>query len=72
MGAIDLSRFKVIYDEHVYKAVAITGMQFSEGEESLIKKPKIIEVMVINEDSHIILINDESWRFQFIPIVEKQ
>ena len=71
MGAIDLSRFKVIYDEHVYKAVAITGMEIREEETNPIIKPKIIEVMVINEDSHIILINDESWRFQFIPIVEK-
>ena len=33
------------------------------------KKPKFIEILVINEDGNIEALRDEAWMFQFIPIV---
>lgn len=38
--------------------------------QGLIYKPTMIEVTAINEDGNIIIIHDESWKFQFIPIVK--
>lgn len=35
----------------------------------IIVKPKIIEVMAINEDGNIVSIMDEAWTFQFLPII---
>ena len=32
-------------------------------------KPKFIEVLAINEDGNIVSIMDETWRFQFIPVI---
>ena len=34
-----------------------------------IVKPKILDVLAINEDGNIISIMDEAWTFQFLPIV---
>lgn len=71
---IDLSRFKVVYNDRIYNAVALRNMEFKtirDGEEppSSIYKPKMIEITALNEDGNIIIINDEAWRFQFLPIV---
>lgn len=72
---IDLSRFKVVYNDRIYNAVALSNMEFKtirEGEEppSPIYKPKMIELIALNEDGNIIIIYDEAWRFQFLPIVK--
>ena len=68
---IDLSRFKVIYGNKVLNAVALMGVQMpdniGQGERSTVEKPKFIEIFAINEDGNIISIEDEAWRFQFIP-----
>lgn len=42
-----------------------------EEEEKLnpLYKPSRIEIIVLNEDGDIIIINDETWKFQFLPIV---
>ncbi|MCI8507547.1 MAG: hypothetical protein HFJ06_03130 [Lachnospiraceae bacterium] len=72
---IDLSRFKVIYNNRIYNAMALVNMRFDaireEEEEKLnpIYKPSRIEIIVLNEDGNIIIINDETWKFQFLPIV---
>lgn len=71
---IDLSRFKVVYGDKVLNALSLMNVQrkpedFTKNDEKLISKPKFIEVMAINEDGNIIIINDEAWCFQFLPIV---
>ena len=68
---IDLSRFKVVYDNKVLNALCLQDILFPEGTDYTVrhKKPEIIEVIVINEDGNIEAIRDDAWRFQFIPIV---
>lgn len=68
---IDLSRFKVVYGEKVLKAVSLQGIEFDENIDwnSISKKPKFIEILVINEDGNIEVLKDEAWMFQFIPIL---
>ena len=69
--SIDLSRFKVIYDEKVLKAISLQDIDFGEDVDRncISKKPKLIEILVINEDGNIEALRDEAWRFQFIPIL---
>jgi hypothetical protein len=74
MMSVDLSRFKVVYGEHVLNAVALDSSDFEANnyprvDENSILKPKFITVIAINEVGHIVFITDETWRFQFIPIV---
>jgi hypothetical protein len=33
--------------------------------------PKFIGVLAINENGNLVIIHDEAWRFQFIPIISK-
>ena len=68
---IDLSRFKVVYGERVLKALALLEFEFVEHthREDTLKKPKFIEILVIDEDGNIKILRDETWRFQFIPIL---
>ena len=72
---IDLSRFKVIYNNRIYNAMALVNMRIDaireEEEEKLnpLYKPSRIEIIVLNEDGNIIIINDETWKFQFLPSV---
>lgn len=74
---IDLSRFKVVYGEKVLNAVSLQDVFFDNGhypnpeDTGSYFKPKFLSVMVINEDGNIVIICDEAWRFQFIPIVIK-
>ena len=37
-----------------------------------VSKPKVIEVLAINEDGNIVSIMDEAWMFQFIPEIGKR
>ena len=39
-----------------------------ENRETIVK-PKILEILAINEDGNIVSIMDEAWMFQFLPIV---
>ncbi len=74
---IDLSRFKVVYKEKVLNAVSLQDVFFDNGhypnpsDNGCYFKPKFLSVMVINEDGNIVIICDEAWMFQFIPIVTK-
>ena len=72
---IDLSKYKVIYNERVLRALAIVEIYYGEErncETKEVHKPKFIGVMVINEDGTIEIINDETWCFQFLPIINEQ
>lgn len=68
---IDLSRFKVIYRDKVLNALSLMEISFDENVnfDDIRKKPKFIEVLVINEDGNIEALRDEAWMFQFIPIL---
>lgn len=70
MGS-DLSRFKVVYSEKVMKAISLQNVEYGNDVDwkAQYKKPKFIEILVINEDGNIMAIRDEAWMFQFIPIV---
>ena len=70
---IDVSKYKVVYNEKVLRALAIVELCFGEemNYEEIIQKPKFIAVAIINEDGNVQIIRDETWRFQFIPIIEK-
>lgn len=70
---IDLSRFKVVHGDKVLNAVALMNVRMPDDinweNRDIIVKPKIIEVMAINEDGNIVSIMDEAWTFQFLPII---
>ena len=71
---IDLSSYKVIYGDKVLNAVALDMVDYGEGfclerETKTTIKPKHLGVLAINEDGNIVLIHDEAWCFQFIPII---
>ncbi len=65
---IDLSKYKVVYGETVFKAISLQRVEFAEDTDwkATFKKPKFIEILAINEDGNIISIYDEAWMFQFI------
>ena len=68
----DLSKFKVVYDNKVLNAISLEGMNYGEYDYKnppIYSKPKTIAILVINEDGNLELIDDEAWRFQFIPII---
>ncbi len=70
----DLSRFKVVYGDKVLRALTLAGIEISDDvtPEDSVKVPKFIEVIVINSDGNIEILRDETWRFQFIPILGEQ
>lgn len=74
---IDLSRFKVVYGERVLNAICLDDILFqddrypSPDNKGTLFKPKFLSVMAINEDGNIVVICDEAWMFQFIPICKK-
>lgn len=72
--SIDLSRFKVIHGERVVRAVSLLVMEFSDDTDhtETVVKPKFIDILVINSDGNLEIIHDETWRFQFIPILGEQ
>lgn len=69
----DLSRYRVLYDGKVLNAVAIVDIRMPDGfgwiNRETIVKPKMIDVLAINEDGNLVSIRDETWKFQFLPIV---
>lgn len=70
---IDLSRFKVIYGNMALNAIALMDVEMPDGiykdGRDITVKPKLIDVLAVNEDGNIISIRDEAWMFQFVPIV---
>ena len=70
MTGIDLSRFKVAYKDKLYHAISLQELIFIEHThmEDTLKIPKFIEILIVNEDGHIVALRDESRMFQFIPL----
>lgn len=73
---IDLSRFKVIHGDKVLNAVALVGIHMPDGMDfqnrKTVEKPKLIDILAINEDGNMVSICDEAWTFQFLPIIGKE
>lgn len=78
---IELSRFKVIYGDRVLHALALDRVEYRDGEwpgqksdkETItVTKPVFLGVLCINEDGNIVTLFDEAWRFQFVPILQKE
>ena len=77
---IDLSRFKVIYNDRVLHALALERAEYRENEwpgakspkeTKTVTKPLFLSVLCINEDGNIVALFDEAWRFQFVPIIQR-
>ena len=75
MISIDISRFRVIYQNRVLNALCIMDIWMPDGTDSRDRettvKPKMLEVLAVNEDGEIISIYDEAWTFQFVPVIER-
>ena len=69
---INMSAYKVVHKNMVYRTVAIVRMIFSENfkENDMNEEPESITVLVIDENGNIKHITDETKRFQFIPVVQ--
>ena len=69
MMDLPLTNYKVVYNEHVLKAVALLNMEFSrevvaDPTKPFSIEPESIDVLVIGEDGILLII-------QFIPEVKK-
>jgi hypothetical protein len=42
------------------------------NETKTVTKPVFLTVLCINADGNIVSLHDEAWRFQFIPILQKE
>ena len=67
---VSLSGYKVVYGDKVLNALSLIMMRLKHPErqeehEKPISKPDFISVLAIDADGT--LIEDETWRFQFIP-----
>ena len=69
---INMSAYKVVYKDRVYRTVAIARMYFKDEFKSdgIDEEPESITVLVIDENGNIKHITDETKRFQFIPVVQ--
>lgn len=69
---VSLSGYKVVYGDKVLNALSLIGMRLKNPEkleeyENPISKPDFVSILAIDTDGTLIVIDDETWRFQFIP-----
>ncbi|MBQ3006771.1 MAG: hypothetical protein IJD78_04330 [Clostridia bacterium] len=67
----DLSKFKIVYKERVYRAIKLWDVNFREGQCPVdvdVCSPKILSVMVVDENCRLLILTDEAWMFQFLPL----
>ena len=76
---IDLSRFRVVYKERVVNAISLLEFQPEEPPSDQFvavrgQPPKMMDiaVLVVNEDGNVEILDDEAWRFQFIPLLKRE
>ncbi len=69
---INMSAYKVVHKNMVYRTVAIVRMIFSENfkENDMNEEPESITVLVIDENGNIKHITDKTKMFQFIPVIQ--
>ena len=74
---VSLNGYKVIYVDKVLKALQLMQMLINEPERheergvctNVISTTDSIAVLAIDSDGNQIIVDDEAWRFQFIPRV---
>ncbi len=66
----DMRGFKVVYKERVYNALEMV-CEFEEKarRETGESEPKLLMVLVLNEDGNVKMLEDEAFMFQFMRIV---
>jgi hypothetical protein len=62
---IDMSNYKMIYEDQVFNVISIMPI-FELLPETGLAKPKFIEATYINENGEIAVIRDEAWTFKFV------
>lgn len=62
--------FKVIYQQIIYHCISFIPEWGEFKHEDTWRKPKFLEVTIVNEDGVICMVRDEAWMFQFVPRVE--
>lgn len=71
---INLNNYKVIHGEKVLRALQILQVDFlgkEINEKDTVLRPSFLEVAALDENNNFIILRDETWRFQFLPIVKK-
>ena len=71
----DLSKFKVVYADKVLRAVALFGYEFKEDknpESTICHSFKVLSVLVVDNNDNLKIIEDEAWRYQFIPVISER
>ena len=67
---IDITRFKVVYNNRVLRALALMQVVIDDIDEDLSEfawhSPTILEIIVIDEDGYIKVVRDEAKEFQFL------
>ena len=69
---VSLNGYKVIYADKVLNALELLEMRIHEERgvcRNVISKPDSIAVLAINSDGNLVIVDDEAWKFQFIPRV---
>ena len=74
---VSLNGYKVIYADKVLNALELLEMRTHEPERheergvcrNVMSKPDFIAVLAINSDGNLVIVDDEAWKFQFIPRV---
>ena len=69
---INMSAYKVVHKNMVYRTVAIVRMIFPENfiENDMNEEPESITVLVIDENGNIKHITDKTKMLQFIPVIQ--
>lgn len=73
MPPMDLSRYKVVYEDKVIRALAIMDVRFMGDDYPSPEKPSVkpayVTVMVINADGVLEALTGKAEEFQFIPVL---
>jgi hypothetical protein len=72
MPIIDLSKYKVIYKDKVFRAIAIDYLDFPPAmteKESFCMLPKKIGILFINENGQLSSLVADASLFQFVPVI---
>lgn len=73
----DLTKYKVVYNDRVLRALCLENVQYAMGrypdprddDRASVVKPEYLTVMAINDDGNLVAICDKAYRFQFIPVI---
>ena len=67
---IDITRFKVVYNNRVLRALALMQVVIDNMDEDLHNfawhSPTMLEIIVIDEDGYIRVVRDKAEKFQFL------